>query len=303
MEKASALFLRDFHKLTLDKMREALRRNDMFLFELEVLNFIIEPLDKDNRTDYVIKVCEEFGSLVFTDDRHTRFQSINHAFSKNIKWVLDNLEKNRKLIEERIKESEIRLTQEQIAEQLKILANRLYIVWDEYFHVDLVVNKVYVSLKHNRAVIRYEMKACEIHDCDYKMPYDFNNRMLSVILLRDKLIVRFYNKDVDDIIRDSLKSRGDYEDDNYDEGYLDISAVLSDIIEESLYRDSSFTEDILPLYKKDENILSMVMNREIEESIVKEWTLTISKMRKSHIEKVNELEKSIKNLKHHIKMT
>lgn len=303
MGNPTASLSRDFHKLTLDKMREALRKNDMSLFELEILNFIVEPLSKDVKSDYAMRVCEEFGSLVFTDDRHTRFQSINHVFGKNVKWVLENLERNRELIEKRNKENEIRLTQEQIVEKLGILSNRLYVIWNEHFHVDLVINKIYISLKNNRAVIRYEMKACEIHDCDYKMPYDFNNRMLSVVLLRDVLIVRFFNKDVDDLIRDSLKSRDHYEDNNYDEGYLDINAVLADIIEESLYIDSSFTNDILPLYNKDENILAINLSREAEESIVKEWTLILSKMRFSHIEKVKELEKSIANLKHHIKMT
>ena len=73
------------HQLSLNKIRDFLRRNDFNGYVLEILQFANHPIK--NRSDENTKLILEFNSLVLTEERRVIYNEYANILDKNLQWI------------------------------------------------------------------------------------------------------------------------------------------------------------------------------------------------------------------------
>ena len=72
---------------SLNKIREALRKNDDSSFIAEVLNFLANPFESLTHFDEYARIVLEFKALVLSENRLDNYKSYAKLLDTNLKWV------------------------------------------------------------------------------------------------------------------------------------------------------------------------------------------------------------------------
>jgi len=243
------------HQLSLNKIRDFLRRNDFNGYVLEILQFASHPIK--NRSDENAKLILEFNSLVLTEERRVIYNDYFHLLDKNLRWVKDYF------VEHIVgKDYESKLTD--LTEKLaKVVLNK-------YPHITIASKKVEKLLSWENTLVRSQCYSSSIkfydpeevldHNEGYSKLYD-GRRVLHP--LNYSLLFYFSKVGVDFIIKNKASEE-------------DTSMIPGLGLDPELFRDDCYYTLFPEQLLNDEFILPTYEDLILEkwEEILSEWEIS-----------------------------